>query len=92
MKGGLKDAMAALATQAGVLFRKHPYAAPPSGTRVTMTTPSFAQLRDLVDEGTGTSLVERRDVWRQPPDKEAGSSGGRGREPPALGGSEQPPR
>ena len=36
----LRDAMAALATQAGVLFRKHRYAAPPSGTGLPMTTPA----------------------------------------------------
>ena len=41
INGGLKDAMTALATQAGVLFRKCPYAAPSSGTGVSMTTPSF---------------------------------------------------
>ena len=32
MNGGLKDAMTALATHGGVLFRKHPYAAAPAGT------------------------------------------------------------
>ena len=58
MNGGLKDAMTALATQTGVLFRKHPYAAPSSGTGVPITTPSFTWLRKLVDEGAGTSLGE----------------------------------
>ena len=69
--------MTALATWASVLFRKHPYAAPPSSTGVPMTTPSFTRVRELVDEGAGTSLVERKEFWRSPPDKAAGSSGGK---------------
>ena len=92
MNGGLKDVMTAFATQAGVLFRKHPYAAPPSGTGVPMTTPSFTRLRELVDEGAGTSLVERKGFGGWPPTRQQVGAGERGREPLALGGSERPPR
>ena len=50
--------MTALATQGGALRRKHPFAAPAAGTGLPMTTMSFTRLRELVEEGDGTSLVE----------------------------------
>ena len=88
--------MTALATQAGILFRKHPYAAPPYGTGVPMTTPSFMRLRgagrrELVDKGAGTSLVERKEFWRLACYKAAGSSGGKRKGAPGTGGQRTPP-
>ena len=54
---GLMDGMTALATQGGVLHRNHPFAEPAASTGLPMTTMGFMRLRELVEEGAGTSLV-----------------------------------
>ena len=59
MNIGLRDDMTALATQGGILDRKHPLPAPVCGTGLPMTTMSFTRLRELMEKGTRTSLVER---------------------------------
>ena len=56
--------MTVLATQGGVLHRTHPFAAPAVGTGLPMATKSFTRLRELVEEGAETSLVERMAFWR----------------------------
>ena len=86
MNSGLKDGMTALATQGGVLHRKHPFAAPTSGTGLPMTTLSFTRLRERVEEGTGTSLVERMAFWRQASGKTAGPSGAKRKGATGVGG------
>ena len=54
-----KDGMTAFATQGSVLHWKHPFAAPAYGTGLPMIMMSFMRLRELGEEGAGTSLVER---------------------------------
>ena len=90
MNGGLKDAMTAVATQAGVLFRKHPYAASLTDIGVPMLTPSLTRLRELVDERAGTSLLERKEFWRLAPVRQQAQAGERGMKPLALGAANGP--
>ena len=91
MNGGLKDVITVLTAQGGVLFRNHPYAAPPAGTGYPIFTPTFTRLRELAEKGAAASLGERKNFWRQPPDKTAGSVGGGKKETPGATGHRTAP-
>ena len=60
MNGGLKAGMIDLAKQGGVLHRKYQYAPPRSGTGISMPTLEVTRLRELVEEGAGSSPTERQ--------------------------------
>jgi len=82
MNVGLQVGMIDLAKQGGVLHRKHRYAAPPAGTGVPMAPLAFTRLRELVEEGAGSSLTERQSFWTQTPEK----SGSKRKGAPNAGG------
>ena len=92
MNVGLKDATTVLVSQGGVLFRKHPYAAPPAGTGIPMITLTFMRLRALVEEGAAESFGEGKDFRGSLPTRRQARSGERGRGPQARGASVQPLR
>ena len=71
MNGGLKAGMIDLAKLGGVLHRHYQYAAPPSGTGIPMPTLDLTRVRELVEEGAGSSLTERQTFWKQGPEKAA---------------------
>ena len=82
MNGGLKAGMIDLAKQGGVLHRKYQYAPPRSGTGISMPTLEVTRLRELVEEGAGSSPTERQMFWKQAPEKTASERKGA----PSTGG------
>ena len=67
MNGGLKAGMIGIPKQGGVLHRKDQYAPPPFGRHPH--TLEFTRSRELVEEGTRSSLTEGQMLWKQAPEK-----------------------
>ena len=74
MNSGLKDGMTNLATQGDVLHGTHPFAVSASGTDLPFSTMSSTRPTKMVEEGTGTSVVERMTFCRQTSGETAGPS------------------
>ena len=51
-----------------------------------MLTATITRLRELLEEAVAASRGGHKDVYRQPPDKAAGSVGGEGKGAPCAGG------
>eukprot|EP00904_Undaria_pinnatifida_P003694 jgi/Undpi1/13325/HiC_scaffold_8.g02984.m1 len=90
MNGGLKAAMIALAMRRCALPGT-PVRRRTGVPMTTPTTPTFMRLRELVEEGAAASLRERKDFWRQPSAKAAGSVGGKRKGAAGAGGQRTAP-
>ena len=62
-----------------------PFAAPASGEGLSMIAMSFTRLMELVEDGAGTSFVERMAFWGQMFGKIAGPNGAKRKGDPSAG-------
>ena len=91
MNSGLRDEVTALATQGGALHRKHPVAAPVSGAGLPITAMSFMRLRELVEDGARTSLIERMAFLETGVQRNRSPERGEGEGSPKRGGAPNSP-